>query len=181
MEDDTPLLNTPNLIALILREAEGPGASAGGCADRLVPLFGESPRPERNALVSRCATHLHWLREAGMVEPHDGRWTITARGREALAAHPDGMDLPELAAYPEFAAYLEAEDAAERPGGGTPARANAYDEGFTARHEGAAFTDNPHDFGTADHQLWEKGWCEGLDEETGPGRSALSGGTRDTN
>ena len=181
MDDDIPLLNTPNLVALILRAAEAGGASAEGCADRLAPLLDADVRLDRRALVARCATHVRWLREAGLVEPLGGRWGLTARGRQALEAHPDGMDLAELADYPEFAAYLDAEDAAERPEGGAPARATAYDEGFAARHQGAAFTDNPHDFATADHQLWEKGWCEALDEEAGPRRSALTGRRRDAN
>lgn len=182
MDDDYPLLNTPNLVALILREAEAGGASAESCADRLASLFGKNAPPlDRNALVARCATHVRWLREARLVDARDGSWTLTDRGREALAAHPDGMDLPELAHWPEFAAYLEAEDAAEHPSGGPAPRANTYDEGFVARHDGAAFTDNPYDFATADHQLWEKGWCEALDEEEGPGRSALTGRRRDAN
>lgn len=180
MDDDFPLLNTPNLVALILREADGHGASAEGCADRLSRLFGEDVPPlDRDALVAHCAKHLRWLREARLVDARDGCWRLTDRGRESLAAHPDGMDLAELAAWPEFAAFLDAEDAAENPGGGPAARANAYDEGFAARHEGASFTDNPHDFATADHQLWEKGWCEALDEEEGPARSAPTGRSRD--
>ena len=179
MDDDIPLLNTPNLVALILRAAGSGGASAETCADRLAPLFGDEPPLGRSALVAHCATHLRWLCEARLVEPGGGRWTLTGRGREALAAHPEGMDLAELDAYPEFAAWLETQDAAERPRGGPPARANACDEGYVARHEGAAFTGNPYDPGTADHQLWEKGWCEALDEEEGSGRSTLTGRRRD--
>ncbi len=178
MDDDYPLLNTPNLVALILREAEAHGASAEGCADRLAALFGETPPAlDRHAIVARVATHLRWLREARLLDARDRCWVLTERGRKALAAHPDGMDLPDLAAFPEFAAYLEAKNVAECRSGGPAPRATSYDEGFSARHEGAAFTDNPYDFGAADHQSWEKGWCEALDEDEGPGRSALAGGS----
>lgn len=181
MQDDIPLLNTPNLVALILREAHAGGATAEGCADRLAPLMSTEPAVGRDEVVARCAIHIRWLREARLVEPADGRWAITARGREALAAHPQGLDLAGLAGWPEFAAYLEAEEGAEHPQGGPPARANAYDDGYVARQQGIAFTDNPYDFATAAHGLWEKGWCEALDEEEGPGRSAETGRRRDAN
>ena len=184
--EDIPLLNTPNLVALVLRAAGEGGASAEICAERLDGLFrqtGERPELDRDQLVARCGKVVGWLRRAGLLEAGmlemGGRWVLTARGREALAAHPQGMDLADLAAYPEFAKYLQAEDAAAgRTGGG---RATAYDQGFAARGEGVGFTGNPHAFGTADHQLWEKGWCEALDEEEGPGTSPITGGQRDAN
>lgn len=181
MEHDYPLLNTPNLVALILREADAGMATAEGCADRLAGLFGGEPPVDRDSLLARCARHARWLGEAGLIEPRDGGWRLTDRGRDALSAHPNGMDLDALAAFPRFAAYLDARDAAERPQGGRPARATAYDEGFAARNAGAAFTDNPYDFSSADHGLWEKGWCEALDEAEGPGVSPITGGRRDTN
>jgi hypothetical protein len=180
--DDVPLLNTPSLVALALRAARDGGASAEICADRLEALFrqtGERPDVGRDEMVARCGKAVGWLRAAGLLEAGDGRWVLTPRGREALAAHPQGMDLADLAAFPEFAEHLRARDAAARPTGGEPAEATAYDQGFAARHEGVGFTDNPHDFGTADHQLWEKGWCEALDEEAGPGISPLTGTRRD--
>jgi hypothetical protein len=182
--EDVPLLNRPSLVALVLRAADEGGASAEICADRLEALFrqtGERAEVGRDELVARCGKAVGWLRAAGLLEAGDGRWVLTARGREALAAHPQGMDLADLAAFPEFADYLHAHDAAARRTGGGRAQATAYDQGFAARHEGVGFTDNPHDFATADHQLWEKGWCEALDEEEGPGISPLTGTRRDAN
>ena len=170
--DDVPLLNTPNLVALVLRAAEEGGASAEICADRLEALFrqtGERAELGRDEIVALCGKTVGWLRAAGLLEAGERqRWVLTARGREALAGHPQGMDLADLAAYPEFADYLHASDAAARRTGGGPAQATAYDQGFAARHEGVAFTGNPHDFAIADHQLWERGWCEALDEQAGP-------------
>lgn len=184
MDDDTPLLNTPNLVALLMRQAEAAGATAEGCTDRLAALYGkpgEMPPVDRDEVIARCATHIRYLRRAGLVEPRDRRWVLTEAGRRALEEHPEGMDIADLAVFPEFSDWLDASDAAEHPEGGAPARATAYDEGFAARHAGAAFTDNPYDFATAEHQLWEKGWCEALDEEAGPGRSPQTGSRRDAN
>jgi hypothetical protein len=172
--EDIPLLNTPNLIALTLRAADAGGASAEACADRLDALIqktDERQEVDRDELVARCGKAVGWLRAAGLLQAGDGAWVLSARGREALAAHPQGMDLADLAAYPEFAQHLQAEDGAARREGGSAPRATAYDDGFAARHARAGFTENPHEFGTADHQLWEKGWCEALDEEEGPGTS----------
>ena len=165
---EAPLLNTPHLVALVMRAAEGGGASAGICAERLAALFretGEEAPVARDELVARCGKVICWLRATGLLGPGDGAWTLTARGREALERHPQGMDLADLAAYPEFAEYLHAEDAAARRTGAGAARETAYDRGYVACHSGAAFTENPHDFATADHQQWERGWCEALDEE----------------
>ena len=183
MEDDIPLLNTPNLVALILRQAEAGGATAEACAGRLAALWGkpgDMPPVDRNEVIARCATHIRWLRAAGLLAPDDGRWVLTEDGRVALGEHPEGMDVAELAGFAGFADWLERHDGAERRSGIDP-RSTAYDEGFAARDSGAEFTDNPYDFATADHQMWEKGWCEALDEEAGPGLSPVTGSQRDTN
>ena len=171
-------------MALILREAEADGASAERCADRLAALFREPGRRRRSTATrwSRAAPgDLRWLRAAGLLEAGDGEWRLSARGREALAAHPQGMDLADLAAaIPEFAAHLHARGRGGAPVGRGAARARRpMIEGFAARHAGAAFTDNPYDFATADHQLWEKGWCEALDEEAGPSASPPGDSRRD--
>jgi hypothetical protein len=176
--DDIPLLNTPSLVALVLRAAEEGGASAEACADRLEALFrktAERPEVGRDEMVARCGKAIGWLRAAGLLAAGDGAWLLTARGREALAAHPQGMDLADLAAYPEFADYIERRAAGQRP----EPRSNGYDEGFAAHRAGRAFTDNPHGFGSADHLAWENGWCEALDEEEGPGVSSVTGTRRD--
>jgi hypothetical protein len=178
--EDIPLLNTPSLVALVLRAADEGGASAESCADRLEALFRrteERPPVDRDELITRCGRTLGWLREAGLLEAGDERWVLTARGREALAAHPQGMDLADLAAYPEFAAYLARRERGTR----RDPRSNGYGEGFAARQAGRAFTDNPYGFGSADHLAWENGWCEALDEEEGPGLSPVTGGRRDAN
>lgn len=180
--EDVPLLNTPNLVALVLRAAEVGAASAELCADRLEALFrktGEDPPVGRDELVGRCGKTVGWLRAAGLLEADDRAWKLSARGREALAEHPRGMDLADLAGYPEFADYLDAETVAARRTGARAPSETAYDQGFAARHAGVAFTENPHGFGTADHQKWETGWCEALDGEEVAGPSPLTGGSRE--
>ena len=178
--DDHPLLNTPSLVALVLRAADEGGASAEICAGRLEALFrqtGEHPEVARDEMVARCGKAVGWLRAAGLLEAGNGAWRLTARGREALAAHPQGMDLADLAAYPEFAEHLRQRESGKRP---EPV-AGGYDQGFAARRAGKAFTDNPHGLGSAAHLAWENGWCEALDEEEGPGVSPLTGTRRDAN
>ncbi len=68
-----------------------------------------------------------------------------------MAAHPHGMDLADLAAYPDFEAYLHDQDAAARRQGASLRAKPPMIEGFAARHAGTGFTENPHEFGTADH------------------------------
>ncbi len=130
---------------------------------------------ERDELAARCGRTVGWLREAGLIEAGDGHWALTARGRAALAEHPQGMDLADLAAYPDFAAFLERRGRRGRP----EPRSDGYDEGFAARRAGKAFTDNPYGFGSADHLGWENGWCEALDEEEEPGVAPPIGTRRD--
>jgi hypothetical protein len=176
--EDIPLLNTPHLVALALRAAGDGGASAAICADRLEALFrqtGERPEVGRDGLLARCGRTVAWLREAGLLEAGEESWVLTPRGREALAAHPDGMDLADLAAYPEFAAFLERRGRKRRP----EPRPDSYDEGFAAGQAGRAFTDNPYPFGGADHLGWENGWCEALDAEEEPGVSPVTRTARD--
>jgi hypothetical protein len=181
--DDVPLLNTPSLVALALRAAAEGGASAEICADRLEALFRRTEGEAavgRDELLARCGRTIGWLREAGLLEAGEGRWVLTRRGRAALERHPQGMDLADLAAYPEFAAYLARRERRERGWRREPG-VDGYHEGFAARQAGRAFTDNPHGFGSADHLGWENGWCEALDEEEGPGVSPLTGTRRDAN
>jgi hypothetical protein len=178
--EDMPLLNTPHLVALALRAAEENGVSADRCADRLEALYretGEAPPVGRDELVARCGQVVGWLRAAGLLEARDGICVLTPRGREALAAHPHGMDLADLTAYPDFAAFLARSERGKR----REALADGYDEGYTARQDGKSFTENPYGFATADHLAWENGWCEALDAEEGPGTSPLTGTRRDAN
>jgi hypothetical protein len=167
-----PLLNTPNMVAVILREAEAGPATLEDCAARLQALLAradEHPPFGPADVASRLDVLVRYLVEARLLAPErDGRFALTERGRAALAEHPAGFDTADLMVYPEFARYLRGLVA--RRGGMDP-RAGGYDEGFYAYWGGQAPADNPYPPDSADHLAWENGWSEALDEDfrwTGP-------------
>jgi hypothetical protein len=167
-----PLLNTPNMVAIILREAEAGPATLQDCAARLQALLAradEHPPFGPAEVASRLETLVRYLVEARLLAPErDGRFALTERGRAALAEHPAGFDTADLMVYPEFARYVRGLVA--RHGGMDP-RAGGYDEGFYAYWSGQVPADNPYPPDSADHLAWENGWSEALDEDfrwTGP-------------
>jgi hypothetical protein len=161
-----PLLNTPNLVAIILREAGDNGATLDSCAARLQSLLDradEHPPFGPEDVASRLRTLIRYLSEAQLINiGNDGSFSLTARGRAALAEHPAGLDAADLMVYPEFARYIRGLNL--RRGGMDP-RSGGYDEGFYAYWSGATPADNPYPADTADHLAWENGWSEALDED----------------
>jgi hypothetical protein len=162
-----PLLNTPNMVAVILREASADGGGTlESCTERLLVLLDaadEHPPFGREDVALRLRTLIRYLTEARLVtggEP--GAFTLTARGRTALAEHPAGFDSADLMVYPEFARYIRG--LGHRRGAMDP-RAGGYDAGFYAYWSGEAPADNPYPPDTADHLAWENGWSEALDED----------------
>jgi hypothetical protein len=127
------------------------------------PPFGPEDVASRLRMLIRYLIEANLLADAG-----GGAVATTARGRAALAEHPQGLDTADLMAYPEFARYirgLELRRAAMDP------RANGYDQGFYAYWSGELPADNPYPPDSADHLAWENGWSEALDEDfrwTGP-------------
>ena len=167
-----PLLNTPNMVVTILREAsEGPTTLASGAArlQALLDQADEHPPFGPDDVASRLEMLIRYLTEARLLTPsHDGTFTVTERGRAALADHPEGFDTADLMVYPEFARYLRGLEMRRGP---IDARAGGYDQGFYAYWTGAAPADNPYTPDAADHLAWENGWSEALDEDfrsTGP-------------
>ena len=167
-----PLLNTPNMVAVILREAEAGPATLGDCAAGLQAVLDradEHPPFGPEDVASRLDMLIRYLAEARLLAlERDGSFTLTERGRAALAEHPAGFDSADLMAYPEFARYIRGLDV--RRGGMDP-RAGGYDEGFYAYWNGQIPADNPHPPDSVDHLAWENGWSEALDEDfrwTGP-------------
>jgi hypothetical protein len=162
-----PLLNTPHLILVILREAMAGEATPADCLARLrglltqaneQPPYGDAEILERLELIARYLVEARLLAPAG-----DRRLAITPRGREALAAHPAGFDLADLMVYPEFARHIQARARARRA---MDPRMPAYDAGYAAYRGGATPADNPYPLDTVDHLAWENGWFEALDEDT---------------
>ena len=165
---ECPLLNTPHLLLVILREAAEGETSAAACAARLREILAradEHPPYGDEEIRGRLDVLRRYLAEARLVEPVDeDRFAITSRGREALAEHPQGFDLADLMAYPEFSSFIRSRARARSEGRMDP-RTPAYDEGFAAYRAGAMLADNPHPSDSVDHLAWENGWFEALDED----------------
>jgi hypothetical protein len=168
-----PLLNTPSMVLVILREAGAGGpASVAGCASAVQELLdraGEHPPFGPAEIASRLELLVRYLTEAKLlaVGP-DGSFVATPRGRVALAEHPQGFDVADLMAYPEFARHIRG---LELRRAGMDPRAGGYDQGFYAYWSGRGPADNPYAPDSADHLAWENGWSEALDEDfrwTGP-------------
>jgi hypothetical protein len=167
-----PLLNTPNVVVVILRTAAEGAATLADCAARLQSLLdraGEHPPFGPRDVASRLEMLIRYLTEAGLLAPGTGgSFTLTQRGRAALDEHPQGFDTADLMVYPEFARYVRS---LGRRRGPIDARAGGYDQGFSAYWSGEMPADNPFPADTADHLAWENGWSEALDEDfrwTGP-------------
>jgi hypothetical protein len=162
---DHPLLNTPHLVVVILRAADR-GADVEDCARRLESLLertDEHPPVSRDELRARLDRLRRQLTRARLLTPvEDHRFTLTDRGREALAEHPAGFDTADLMRYREFADGVHR--AAQSRADMDP-RARGYDEGFHAYWSGKDATDNPYRPDTVDHLAWENGWSEALDED----------------
>jgi hypothetical protein len=166
-----PLLNTPNMVVVVLREAAERPATLAGCTAALLALLDradEHPPFGPEDVARRLNMLIRYLTEAKLLTAADGSFAATARGRAALAEHPQGFDTADLMVYPEFARYirgLELRRAALDP------RDAGYDQGFYAYWSGEVPADNPYPPDSADHLAWENGWSEALDEDfrwTGP-------------
>jgi hypothetical protein len=162
-----PLLNTPSMVVTILRAAEG-RTTLAACADRLaaqLDRLDEHPPFGPDEVASRLGMIVRYLTEAGLLAPgaDDGSFTLTERGRAALAEHPEGFDTADLMAYPEFARHLRTLE--RRRGPRDDPRAGGYDAGFDAYWTGQGPVDNPYASDSADHLAWENGWSEALDED----------------
>jgi len=161
-----PLLNTPNLVVVILRAAAEAPATLADCAERLQELLDradEHPPFGPADVAPRLETLIRYLAEARLLASAEGgAFTLTERGRAALRDHPQGFDTADLMAYPEFARYIRGLALRRGP---VDARAGGYDRGFDAYWNGATPADNPFDSDSVDHLAWENGWSEALDED----------------
>ena len=171
LEDEAPLLSTPSLTALILRQAEAGPVSVDSLMAALDALFGTAretparPASERRVLLLRALRDLeiaHLLRAEA-----NGGWRITDRGSDALFRQPGGIDGTDLMAYPEYAAHVRAEAG---PSAASDPRGSSYDAGYDACRAGMGFTTNPYTQNTVDHLSWENGWMQALDDAARPTR-----------
>jgi hypothetical protein len=167
-----PLLNTPNMVVVILREAARGPATLAGCTAELQALLAradEHPPFDAGDVASRLEMLVRYLTEGRLLAPAEaGAFTLTERGRAALAEHPTGFDTADLMVFPEFARYIRG---LQLRRGTLDPRAGGYDQGFYAYWSGESPADNPFGPDSADHLAWENGWSEALDEDfrwTGP-------------
>lgn len=162
-----PLLNTPNMVVVVLREAATGATTLDACALSLRQLLDradEHPPFGPEDVASRLETVVGYLDEAKLiVATENGGFRITDRGAAALRDHPSGLDTADLMHYPEFAAYIRALEARRSEATATPA--GGYDQGFYAYWTGETPADNPYPPDSADHLAWENGWSEALDED----------------
>lgn len=164
-----PLLNTPHLVLVLLGAAAKGPATLGDCirtlTERLDAAHEHPPVPEEE-MRRRFAMLRRQLAIARLVEPSgEEGYALTSRGREALERHPQGFDIPDLMAYPEFAGHVRRAAGGKATGGeAADGRAPAYDAGYAAYGEGLTLADNPHPEDSSDHLAWENGWFEALDE-----------------
>ena len=160
-----PLLNTPSMVLVILREAAGDGpatvavaAAPAGLLDRA----GEQPPFGPEEIATRLEMLVRYLAEAKLVSlAPDGSFVATARGRAALAEHPQGFDVADLMAYPEFARHIRGSSCAGPDG---PARRRLR-PGLLRLLDWRGPADNPYAPDSADHLAWENGWSEALDDD----------------
>jgi ribosome modulation factor len=159
-----PLLNTPNLTAILLRGAADEATSLDACLahlDGLMRSAGEKPPVPREEIRRHLALLQTDLALAGLLAPagHE-RFGLTRRGRAALDEHPVGLSRADLMAYPEYASHVTARG---RSHATSDPHARAYDAGFAASLTGQAASDNPYPPDAADHLAWENGWSQALD------------------
>ena len=168
MSNEEPLLlhEQDLMLALLRAGAEGP-ATVRGAVSMLRGLrasLGEADAVDEEVMrrLRRAATALRAAGALGRVD--SGALKITDRGRELLAAHPDGIDETVLMQFAEFRAFV----AASGPRGPRDdPRIPAYDAGQRAFAAGEPLTANPFTFDSVDHLAWENGWSEARDETTG--------------
>lgn len=163
--NDYPLLNRPNLVAILLRAAGDGPAGIDDCVHRFraaLTAARERDRLPEAELGARFAGLAAELTAARLLEDlGGGQFALTDRGRGLLTRHPGGFDTDRLMAYPEFEAYIRDRN---RALGASDARLKAYDEGFIAALSGLRLTENPYTPNTVDHLSWENGWAEARDE-----------------
>ena len=97
---DYPLLNTPNLVAMMLRAADGGTPSVEDCSRRLNALLeraGERPAVTPERIRMRLDSLRRHLEVARLIAPVGAdRFQLTERGRAALESHPAGFATDDL-------------------------------------------------------------------------------------
>ena len=163
--DEPPLLHEPDLMLAVLRVAAARSATLDACIDHLRSLRAcarvEQLVPE-DEVRSRLEAVTARLDGASLIERAAANgFRITARGREVLSDHPDGVDESVLLQFRQArAAPGRREEMHEVR---APARSE-YQTGYEAYGEGRGLPDNPHPSDTRAHLDWQNGWSQARDE-----------------
>jgi hypothetical protein len=163
--EEYPLLSYPDLMLVVLKTAARGQAGVRDCLAALRQLLDaahEHP-PVREAEVLRRleATRTYLLKALLLVPAGADEFAITARGRQALAEHPMGVDDTVLMQFPEFRAFIGR--LGEQPEHDDP-RSREFDEGYAAYQDRRMPADNPYEFDRIEHLAWENGWFTARDD-----------------
>lgn len=157
------LLHLPDLMLALLKVAERREAALDDALALLARDRAQAGEPAdipTSHILVRLSRARRRLAAAGLIEQAGGnRFRITARGRDVLREHPEGVDDSVLVNFPEYRAWLSQAVAHPPP---EDARRPEFLDGWSAFLEGAPLTGNPFASQTAQHAAWEDGWLEAM-------------------
>jgi hypothetical protein len=164
--EDSPLLHEPDLMLAALRVAATGTGTVDACVEQLRRLRRcaqvREPVPEAE-VRERLKGVVGRLGRAQLIErPTACSWRITARGRQVLAEHPDGVDDSVLTRFASFRST--GEPTAELHEAPIPPRSH-YDLGYEAYGRGRGLADNPHPPDVRAALDWENGWSQARDDD----------------
>ena len=165
VDEEPILLHEADLMLAILRAAhESPATLPDAymallahlaAAHESVPAWFESELRRR---LGRALDRLAGAKAIACLDSE--RYELTERGLMLLRKHPAGVDQSVLLTFPEFRAYVAAQQRAEPK---EDPHLSAFEAGLRAFNEGQGLADNPYSSDTADHLGWECGWSEARD------------------
>jgi hypothetical protein len=158
-----PLLNSPHLVGIILRNAAKGEGTLEACLQRLHDLLAQSNEKaalDEDDVRGRFERLVLHLSKARLINGDAARgFEITQRGRQALIDSPEGFATADLMAYPEYAIFVR--NAARSQSTSDP-HASAFDLGADAFRKGMSRSNNPYNPDSADHLAWQNGWSSAL-------------------
>jgi hypothetical protein len=163
--DDAPLLHEPDLMLAVLRVAAAGSGTLDACVAHLRALRRcakvDQLVPEAD-IRRRLQAVAAKLDRARLIErPAANGFHITARGRQALADYPGGIDDGVLMKLEGINGRIRHGEAPQ--GTGLPS-CSEYDVGYDAFGEGLGLADNPYPLDARGHLDWQNGWSQARDD-----------------
>lgn len=163
--EEYPLLSYPDLMLVVLKTAARGQAGVRDCLAALRQLLDaahEHPPVREVEILWRLEAAKTYLLKALLLVPAGADdFATTARGRQALAEHPMGVDDTVLMQYPEFRDFIGSLGARSEH---DDPRSREFDEGYAAYQDGKMPADNPYEFDRIEHLAWENGWFTARDD-----------------